>query len=77
MSDKSKNQVQDIKETIEDEKKSQVQRKAPPPFRGIIIPITEDNKFGIQLSGGTKLLEAYGVLSLIMEQLHKDLSIIN
>ena len=42
-------------------------------FRGIVIPITEDNKFGMQLAGDVKLFEVYGVLSLIMEQLRKDI----
>jgi len=68
MSNEQKNQEQNIVE-------QKNQRQSEAQFRGVIIPITEDNKFGLQLSGGVKLFEAYGVLSLIMEQLRKDIGV--
>lgn len=44
-------------------------------FRGVIIQIPEEEKFSVQLAGGVKLLEVYGVLTIIMKQLEKDLGV--
>ena len=58
--------------------KNQLDQKAQQeqkPFRGVAIHIPEDGKFSVQLSGGVKLLEVYGALTVVMKQLEKDLGV--
>lgn len=50
-------------------------KQEPQPFRGVIIQVSEEGKFGVQLSRGLKLLEVYGMLTIIMRQLEKDLGV--
>jgi hypothetical protein len=44
-------------------------------FRGVVIHIPEEGRFGIQISGEIKLLEIYGALTILMKQVEKDLGI--
>ena len=79
MENSQKNQVKN-QDQVKDQVKDQVdvlKKQNPQPFRGVIIPITEKGKYGMQLSSNVTLLEAYGVLSLIMEQLRKELGVTN
>ena len=61
---------EDVK-MMEDEAKKQHQPKRP-PFRGVVVHMQVDGKFGLEMVGVTPL-EIFGVLTLILEKMKKDL----